>query len=52
MKAFDDVAREYCAENEWSPANPKCIELQREVKKKIGGYYVDNFTEASENIKK
>ncbi|MDQ3634629.1 MAG: hypothetical protein M3405_08995 [Acidobacteriota bacterium] len=37
---------EYCASHELSPANPKCVELQKKVKEKVVDNFVENVKDA------
>ncbi len=45
MKVFARLADEYCAENRWSSSHPKCVELQKQVDKKVNDYFLQNLVD-------
>jgi hypothetical protein len=47
LEVFAIRARDYCANNGLSPGNPKCIELQEQVKKKVVANFAQNVKDTA-----
>jgi hypothetical protein len=47
-KTFALRTETYCADNELSSGNPKCVEIQKKVTDKVGDNFLDNVTDTFE----
>jgi hypothetical protein len=46
VAVFNKKTSDYCAKNELSPGNRKCVELQQQVKKKVADNFTENLVDA------
>jgi hypothetical protein len=46
LKTFTLKTETYCADNELSSGNPKCVEIQKKVTDKVGDNFMEDLTDA------